>query len=141
MKLDRCSFSTREQWVDKNIKNIMDFDTNDKLEFLKKADSPFLFAALCLEFRRFMKFMGNTSQECFSTNLPIQFDATCNGYQHLAMLSYQYDIFKSLNLAPASEFYRPGDFYVTIVSAIESYFNDILIGGTVKEMCLINQES
>lgn len=45
------------------------------------------------------------------------------------MLSYQYDIFKSLNLAPTTEFDRPGDFYVTIVSAIESYFRDILIGG------------
>jgi len=110
-KLDRCSFYERERLVNKNILNIEKFDQDDKFEFIRKADSPFLFAALCFELRRFMKFIGNTSQESFISHLPIQFDATCNGYKHLAMLSYIYDIFKALNLTPRTEHEIQRDFY------------------------------
>jgi DNA-directed RNA polymerase len=40
-----------------------------------------------MEYKRFVEFMDNENVMEFHTYLPVQLDATCNGFQHLALLS------------------------------------------------------
>jgi len=60
-----------------------------------------LFTAFCFEYTRFLESLNNTSAY-FETHLPIQLDATCNGYQHLSLLSLDHDLAKELNLTKSS---------------------------------------
>jgi DNA-directed RNA polymerase len=64
---------------------------------LLKAEKKLLFIAFCFQYNRFLESLDN-DKEYFETNLPIQLDATCNGYQHLALLSLDHDLAKELNL-------------------------------------------
>ena len=52
------------------------------------------------------------------TQLPIQLDATCNGYQHLAMLSRDNDLGKNLNLMSAKKDNVPNDFYSLLLNRV-----------------------
>lgn len=47
----------------------------------------------------------------FNTHLPIQLDATCNGYQHLSMLSRDNKLAVNLNLLRCKSTEIPKDFY------------------------------
>lgn len=82
-KLDKKSFVERVKWVDKNILNIKNFYNG---ELLSKSDSKILFLAFCFEYNRWLDCLDNSETTHFTSYLPIQLDATCNGYQHLAML-------------------------------------------------------
>ena len=55
--------------------------------------------------------MKNENTDVFETYLPIQLDATCNGFQHLAMLSNETKLFKELNLSKTTTDENPHDFY------------------------------
>jgi hypothetical protein len=41
-----------------------------------------------MEYKRYLEFYNNENAYEFHTYLPIQMDATCNGFQHLADLSF-----------------------------------------------------
>ena len=55
----------------------------------------------------------------FHIYLPVQLDATCNGFQHMALLSNEDTLFKELNLVPNTKTRsnainnnnQPNDFY------------------------------
>jgi len=47
----------------------------------------------------------------FESFLPIQLDATCNGFQHMALLSNEDTLFKELNLSKNTQDSDPKDFY------------------------------
>lgn len=51
-----------------------------------------------MEFKRFYVFYTDATQELFNTHLPIQLDATCNGFHYLALLSNEDTLFRELNL-------------------------------------------
>lgn len=51
-----------------------------------------------MEFKRYWKFLKNENTMDFYTYLPIQLDATCNGFQHLALSSDERKLFTVLNL-------------------------------------------
>jgi hypothetical protein len=67
-----------------------------------------------MEMQRFDKFLNSISTE-FQTYLPIQLDGTCNGFQHLALLSNETEMFESLNLNASNKDEDPQDFYENII--------------------------
>jgi DNA-directed RNA polymerase len=65
---------------------------------LNKAKDKLLFLAFCVEFKRFFNFYMDENQTEFKSYLPIQLDATCNGFQHMSLLSNEKQLFRELNL-------------------------------------------
>jgi DNA-directed RNA polymerase len=67
--------------------------------------------------------MNDVDATKFSTNLPIQLDASCNGYQHISLLTRQEKVFKHLNLKPSTTADKPEDFYNYILFQVNDYIN------------------
>lgn len=78
------------------------------------SENKFLFLAFCIEMKRFNNYLSSGVDK-FYTYLPIQLDGTCNGFQHLALLSNETNLFDSLNLAKASKSDNPKDFYQFVI--------------------------
>jgi len=68
--------------------------------------------------RRLNNFFNNEFMHEFKTYLPIQLDGTCNGFQHLALLSNEILIFDKLNLGSSNKSKDPLDFYSHIVEIL-----------------------
>ena len=77
-----------------NEEEILNF-TNGVL--LSKAENKFLFIAFCFEYRNYYNNLV-LGKSFYYSNFPIQLDATCNGYQHLAMLIEDENLLNLLNL-------------------------------------------
>lgn len=75
-----------------------------------------------MEFKRFYEFYTNENLTEFHTYLPIQLDATCNGFQHMALLSNEETLFKELNLVPSEN--PPHDFYNFLLYKLTSYYEE-----------------
>ena len=118
--LDKKSYTKRAEWLDNNIADIIDYK-NGKL--LTKAKNKCLFLAFCMEYTRFTEFLEQDSIE-FQTYLPIQLDATCNGFQHLALLSTETRIFKELNISKTTKKDDPKDFYFYMKNSLSFIFKE-----------------
>jgi len=57
----------------------------------------------------------------FNTYFPIQLDATCNGFQHLAMLANEDTLFKELNLINSTD--QVNDFYSFLIHKLDLKFD------------------
>ena len=86
--------------MDDNLENIKNYHDG---KLIMEAESKLLFIAFCLEFNRYLKFIESVKSTLinpndnieyqqklieenspkFITYLPIQLDATCNGFQHI----------------------------------------------------------
>lgn len=120
--LDKKSYIIRGQWVDSNIEAILSLDYN----LIRNASNKYLFISFCLEFKKFHNFYYNGHDSTFQTYLPIQLDATCNGFQHLALLSDDVNAFEELNLTEATINDDPKDLYTFILNKIRVNLNDKL---------------
>jgi DNA-directed RNA polymerase len=63
----------------------------------------------------------------FQTLLPIKLDATCNGLQHMALLSNEQTLFKKLNLVSKAKGQKtnnepPSDFYNFLLHKLINLF-------------------
>jgi DNA-directed RNA polymerase len=61
----------------------------------------FLGAPPCFEFKNYLQALNN-KEEIFNTCLPIQLDASCNGFQHLCLLIDDIALSKELNLSESN---------------------------------------
>ena len=118
---NRKSYIERIDWVNTNWSKILDFENSDLVSLY---DNKFLFLAFCFEMRRFNTFWSSESIHEFKTYLPVQLDGTCNGFQHLALLSNETSLFDSLNLAEAKKSDRAKDFYQSIIDPLIIYLED-----------------
>ena len=107
-KLDKKSWNERAKWVDDNIDDIINFK-NGKL--IKQSENKLMFIAFCFEYNRLLDSFDNVNTTYFETYLPIRLDATCNGYQHIALLSLDTNLARELNLTKSSKSDTPKDYY------------------------------
>ena len=77
----------------------------------------------------------------FTTHLPIQLDASCNGYQHISMLTRESLVFKYLNLVPSSKDDKPGDFYTYILKEVLSQIKGLKKGISESELSSLQRLS
>lgn len=119
---DKLSNKAKITWIQDNLENIINYD-NGKL--LNKAKDKLLFIAFCIEYKRYNEFLNNENTFEFHTYLPIQLDATCNGFQHLALLSNEVTLFKELNLIEGNND-TPNDFYSFLVHKLVNLFNNMV---------------
>lgn len=54
---------------------------------MDKSDHKACFVLFCFEYKRFIEFKQDSNIAKFSTDLPIQHDASCNGYQNISLLT------------------------------------------------------
>lgn len=124
--IEKLSLKGREKWVDDHSEEILNFRNND---ILSKAEDKYTFISFCFFFEKLNKFLSNDCEyKPFYTNLPIQLDATCNGYQHLALLSKDPKALAKLNLTKASIDTPPKDLYQILVLEIREFIlklNDV----------------
>ncbi len=118
-RIAKSSTESKLDWVNSNIDNILNYDNGI---LLNKAKDKLLFLAFCIEFKRFYEFYTNESLMVFETYLPIQLDATCNGFQHMALLSNEEMLFKELNLI-SNKGDKPNDFYNFLVHKLRDLFD------------------
>lgn len=129
-KLDKKSWNERTKWIDDNVKDIINFE-NGKL--ISQATNKLLFIAFCFEYNRFLKSLSNIDSTYFDTYLPIQLDATCNGYQHLSLLSLDLSLAKELNLVTSTWSDLPKDFYNYLSTNLIGWFKNKLKDNNITE--------
>lgn len=131
-KLNKKSLKDRIKWVDDNLANIINFNNG---VLLNEAENKILFIAFCFEFKKYW-FALNNKEKFFLTSLPIQFDASCNGFQHLCMLIDDVALSEQLNLNKSNWDDIPADFYGYISLKIKNYISDNLSKHEAGELVL-----
>lgn len=91
------------------------------IDFILSADNKFIFISCCFELKRFILFEQNTDLSVFNSYLPVQLDGTCNGFQHLSLLSEEVELFEQLNLSESNRDDDPKDFYTFMLDKMKSY--------------------
>ena len=115
--LDKKSYSDRVDWVNNNEYEILNF-RNGKL--INKAESKLLFIAFCFEYINYKNSLSN-NDTFYISHFPIQLDATCNGYQHLSLLTGDEPLAGQLNLTPSTKDEAPKDFYTFVGLKLKDY--------------------
>lgn len=95
-------------------------------ELIKKADSKLLFIAFCFEYIKYNNSLLN-NDTYYISYFPIQLDATCNGYQHLSLLTGDEPLAGHLNLISGNENSIPADFYSFVAIKLNDYLNKKLL--------------
>jgi hypothetical protein len=112
---DKLSRGERIKWVGEHRQDIKDIakDPIGTFDKWRGADSPFAFVAACRELAA-----AWNDPENFETHLPIGFDGSANGLQHLALLSGELFAAAMVNLLSTDD--SPSDAYAILIArAIE----------------------
>jgi DNA-directed RNA polymerase len=117
-KVSKKPFEERVQWVEDNEDRILSVGRNPKDDlWWTEADSPFLFLAACMEYARFWDWRWvdevhwDWEGKSFVSNIPVSFDGSCSGLQHLAAMTRCEDTAKLVNVSPTP---KPSDVYQTV---------------------------
>lgn len=128
-KPSRLDLDGRVGWAEGNLSKIIDVGAAvlyGDTPGLEGIDDPFQFAAACAELVGVMEAAGDGSD--FITRLPIQFDASCSGLQHLCAM-VRADEGKYVNLGPP-----PPDHYVYDVMAGTPLFDTHFVPGNLVNL-------
>ena len=115
---DKKSRDERRKWASEHRQDIQDIASDPIGTFdsrvldgrgWKSADSPFCFVAACRELAAAWK-----DPENFETHLPIGFDGSANGLQHLSLLIGDFKSGSMVNLL--SNDHSPRDVYATLIA-------------------------
>lgn len=83
--LDKKTLAEKKRWVEENHSGIIKsaLDPYDTKGLWHQADEePWLFLAFCFEYHQWYKL----GKDVFKSHLPIAFDGSCNGLQHLSAI-------------------------------------------------------
>jgi Autographiviridae RNA polymerase len=113
-RVSKLSFDERVRWVDANTAKLLKSAAEPiQCSWWKQADSPLMFLAACFELADAIK-EGPT----FQTRLPISFDGSCNGFQHLFLMARAPEAEASLvNLVASDE---PNDIYQVVADRVRA---------------------
>jgi len=100
--LDKKSIQIRIQWSIDNHDKIINIKEN---KFWLEGKEPFLFLSAALEY------INVINNENYVSRLPIYIDATCNGLQHLAVMTQDINLGKYVNLLKSNKDDIPNDIY------------------------------
>jgi DNA-directed RNA polymerase len=109
--ISKRPFDERVRWVDEHLENIKNI-TVAPLRDIRwtKADKPFLFLAACFELTEAI-----AKGPEFISRLPISFDGSCNGLQHLSAMLRDEETARWVNLIPG---YAPQDVYEKVAKHV-----------------------
>ncbi len=130
-RVSKKSFDERVLWVDEQTPNIEDCANNPKSNlWWTKADKPFMFLAACQEYTKCLDFG-------YICRLPVSFDGSCSGLQHLGAMTRDEITAKEVNLLPTE---TPGDIYSTVADItkkrIEADLSSHLPQTSLATLCL-----
>lgn len=111
-KISKRPIEERVAWVDRHAKKILAI-ADDPIKYLRmwrRADKPFLFLAAALELCSAMRIGPQ-----FVTTLPVSFDGSCSGLQHLSALTRDAETARAVNLVPTDV---PNDIYSIVADDV-----------------------
>lgn len=111
--LDKKSYRDRLAWVSAHVTDIKNAarDPITYTGFWAEASDPFQFLASCFALN---DFWGGVRK----INLPVKYDGTCSGLQHIAALCRSRTLAQKVNLCAASEIDTPQDVYTAMLNDI-----------------------
>jgi hypothetical protein len=111
---DKKPWSDRIEWTNEHRRDIQKIasDPLGTLDLWKGADSPFQYVAACLELTAAWADPTN-----FVTHLPVGFDGSCNGIQHLALMCCDLAAGEMVNLTDTD---RPQDVYSHVAARVNT---------------------
>jgi DNA-directed RNA polymerase len=109
-KVSKASFEDRKKWSEDNWRMITRIarDPKSDLRWLS-ADKPFQFVSACIELS---KVWEDPEYIC---HLPISFDGSCSGLQHLSAMTRDLETGTRVNLVPQS---KPQDIYQLVADTV-----------------------
>jgi len=135
-KLEKKSFKDRIAWVDNNSEDIVNFENG---VLLNKAENKILFLSFCFEYIKYIQALNN-KDSFFVSKLPIQLDASCNGFQHLTFLIDDLALSKELNLNGSSWNESHKDFYNFIAFKVKTFLDKKLDEYQAGKLVLSNED-
>ena len=126
-KISKRPFHERAAWVDEHLNKISSAAAAplDDL-WWTEADNPFQFLAACFELTAALA--GGPS---FVSGLPISFDGSCSGLQHLSAMTRDEKTAKQVNLLPSK---IPQDIYQTVADQVEECVERDLTNKSVSQL-------
>ena len=111
IKVSKRPFAERVHWVEENLEKIKStIDEPLRELWWTKADKPFQFLAACFELSSAL-----AQGPAFVSRLPISFDGSCSGLQHLSAMTRDEKTAKLVNLTPSA---IPQDIYETVAEIV-----------------------
>jgi len=114
------TLAERERWIEAHEEEILASAAAPVAEpfWREVADKPMQFLAFCLAYRQWQL------DPASPVHLPVQIDGTCNGLQHIAVLTGDVHLAQAVNVLPRDDG-LPGDIYSEIAVAARATLGKI----------------
>jgi DNA-directed RNA polymerase len=133
--IDKQSYQHRRNWPNDNWELIEKTACGETERWLD-VDRPFAFYAACLEAYEYLR-----RPEGFAARLPIEFDATCSGLQHIVAMLRDPAGAKLVNLTEGYTDEHPSDIYTAVADRVarmvEKEFDGIEINRKLVKSCVM----